>query len=231
MRFYTVIIETLRRCATLRLYLIISHSRKWKLYAETGKQKKIELLMYSNSWPHHFDWSIWRDVGVIGFYPRTCSLRRWRQYVPPKRWYPRTSPQGITIQKTSYGLQWATCLTLLLLITIKVLESIGDVRGSLAEDEKKKNFRATAQFIKLLIMYLSPMSCYFIILRSILFSDVCPQSPSSIGLSMKEILFSLGSERFTTNIFQANQVWEFAFAILRRRHKFPLHQTLPDRHT
>jgi len=30
-----------------------------------------------------------------------CSVWRWRQHGPPKRWYPTTTPHGVKTQNTS----------------------------------------------------------------------------------------------------------------------------------
>jgi len=43
-----------------------------------------------------------RNVGILPqHYTAYTSPWRWRQYGPPKRWYPTTKLDGVTTQKTS----------------------------------------------------------------------------------------------------------------------------------
>jgi hypothetical protein len=42
-----------------------------------------------------------RNVGILPQHYTASQPRGWRQYGPPKRWYPTTTLHGVTTQKTS----------------------------------------------------------------------------------------------------------------------------------
>jgi hypothetical protein len=59
------------------------------------------ILPPSSGLKTHITTNLLRNTGLRDKKPVWSTKWRWRQYVPPKRWYLPTSPHGVTTQKTN----------------------------------------------------------------------------------------------------------------------------------
>jgi hypothetical protein len=91
----------------------------------------------------------------FGLRSRVVMRWRWRQQVPPKRWYPTATLHGVTTQKTSTHWSWLSCTS----DPTQQLQRLSKVKNIKTYERVSKSFRTGCLKRELQMVQLSATRC------------------------------------------------------------------------